>query len=150
LERAAQKEQESLDRAASQERARQSREAAQEEQAPWQVAGPRGVPAEVASPFSVVHVHVHAPASRRSGGVAAVLEVIFALFLGTFGIGHIYAGSVATGLFLMFGWWFFVSVNVVLCCTGIWIPIALVLVPACWFILMLISPLTAASAANYR
>jgi hypothetical protein len=49
-------------------------------------------------------VQVVVRGSGRSSGTAAVLEVIFGLFFQTFGIGHIYAGNVGTGLFLMFGW----------------------------------------------
>jgi hypothetical protein len=97
----------------------------------------RGAPA--------VHVHVHGGGPR--GGVAALLEVVFGLLLGTFGIGHMYAGHVVTGLFLMFGWWLFVFVNLLLCCTGLWIPVALVLVPSCWLLLLLFSPLLAAISA---
>jgi hypothetical protein len=95
-----------------------------------------------------VHVHIHG--GRKSGGVAAVLEVLFGLFFQTFGIGHIYAGNVGTGLFLLFGYWLFLFVNVVLAfiTCGFWGYVALVIVPAAWFLMMILSPILAASAAS--
>jgi hypothetical protein len=76
---------------------------------------------------NVVHVHHH-----RSGGVAAVLELIFGLFLGTFGIGHIYSGNVGSGLVIMFGWWFFIGAKIALSflTCGIWYFAAIVAIPA--------------------
>jgi hypothetical protein len=91
---------------------------------------------------SVGHVHV----SSRSGGTAAVLEVIFGLFLGTFGIGHIYAGNVGTGLFLMFGWWFFVAVAV--CAGFLTLGLGWFIIPACWFLMLVLSPIVAASSVG--
>jgi hypothetical protein len=135
------REQARLKRAAERERARREHEA--EEELPPVVPARRVYREE----GPVVHVHIHG--AGRSGGVAAVLEVVFGLFLGTFGIGHLYAGNVGLGLFLMFGWWLFVAVNVALVflTCGFWGFVAIVLIPACWFILMIASPLTAASAA---
>jgi hypothetical protein len=79
-----------------------------------------------------------------------MLEVLFGLFLGTFGIGHIYAGNVGSGLLLMFGYWIFVAINLVggFCTRGVWFGVAIILVPAVWFVLMIASPLMAADAAN--
>jgi len=93
---------------------------------------------------------VHVQGQGRSGGVAAVLELIFGLFFGTFGIGHIYAGNVGTGLFILFGWWLFVGINAVLTffTCGVWGIVAVILVPACWFIMLIASPLTAASSVS--
>jgi hypothetical protein len=134
-------------KAEERERVRREKE---EAAAPW-VTPAESAPARHRAPSATapeVHVHVHRPG--RSGGVAAVLEVIFGLFLATFGIGHIYAGNVGTGLFLMFGWWLFVAANVALTfiTCGIWGAIALVLLPACWFILLIVSPLMAASSVR--
>jgi hypothetical protein len=99
------------------------------------------VPVNVRMGNQVVHVHAHAP--RKSGGTAAVLEVIFALFLQAFGVGHIYGGHILAGLFLMFGWWAFLFVSVILAylTLGLW----LFVLGFAWFVLMILSPIVAAS-----
>src|SRR5262245_30454129 len=51
-------------------------------------------------------VHHYHHGSGKSGGVAAILEVLPGMFLQTFGIGHMYAGNVGMGLLFMFGYWF--------------------------------------------
>jgi hypothetical protein len=88
----------------------------------------------------------------RSGGVAAVLEVVFGLFLGTFGIGHMYAGNVGSGLTLMFLWWAFLLINYlgILFTCGIWGMVAIVLVPSARFVMLLVSPMMAASSVPRR
>jgi hypothetical protein len=50
----------------------------------------------------------------------------------------------------MFGYWFFVGINVLLTFVscGLWGYLALIIVPACWFLLMILSPLLAASSAD--
>jgi hypothetical protein len=89
-----------------------------------------------------VQVIVHR--SSKSPGTAAVLEVIFGLFFQTFGIGHIFAGNVGVGLFLMFGWWFFLACA---SCLGVLtLGIGFILIPACWFLLMIVSPISAANS----
>ncbi len=96
-------------------------------------------------------VHIHVQASNKSPGGAAALEVFFALFVQTFGIGHIYAGNFGGGLFLMFGYWFFLFANFILLpmiTCGVWLPIALFLVPACWFLAIILSPMLAARAVR--
>lgn len=91
-----------------------------------------------------IHVHV----ANKSGGTAAVLEVIFGLFFLTFGIGHIYAGNVGTGLLLMFGWW---SCLAFASCLGaLTLGAGLILIPACWFLLIILSPIMAASSIPRR
>ena len=52
-------------------------------------------------PVQQVH-HYYYP--QKSGGTAALLEVLPGLFQ-IFGIGHLYAGNVVTGLLIMFGYW---------------------------------------------
>jgi hypothetical protein len=143
LQREIAAEEKAAERAAERERIRREKE----EAAAW-VAPGEGAPARRRGraelpPAPEVHVHVQGP--RRSGGTAALLELLGGLFCSLFGLGHIYAGSVGTGLFLMFGWWFFVAASVLVCA-----PIALVVVPAAWFLLLIVSPLTAASSAGYR
>lgn len=81
---------------------------------------------------------------RASGGVAAMLELFFGLFFGTFGIGHIYGGHVAFGLFVMFGAWFVLGVNVAL----IFLGIGFLTLPLCWIAMLIISPLIAASSCR--
>jgi hypothetical protein len=81
-----------------------------------------------------------------------VLEVLFGLFFAVFGIGHMYGGNVGTGLFLMFGWWLFVLANVVLAFAtcGAWFFVAVILIPACWFVMLIVSPMMAASSVSNR
>jgi len=81
----------------------------------------------------------------KSGGVAAVLEVVPGLFQ-VFGIGHLYAGNVATGLIVMFGYWMLMSVNILLC----FVFIGFITWPLCWVAAMIISPLVAADACKSR
>ena len=51
-------------------------------------------------PPQVQHVHHHyVPA--KSSGTAAILELVPGIFIQTFGIGHLYAGNVGTGLLLI-------------------------------------------------
>jgi len=75
-----------------------------------------------------VHHYYH---PQKSGGVAALLEVLPGLFLQTFGIGHIYAGNV---------------VNVLLC----FVFIGFITWPLCWTAAMILSSLTAANACKSR
>jgi len=62
----------------------------------------------------------------------------------TFGIGNIYAGNVGVGLLLMFGYWFVLFVNILLCI----ILIGFITLPLCWLFMMILSPLLAANAAS--
>jgi hypothetical protein len=63
----------------------------------------------------VVHVkQVVRTGGRKSSGVAALLELFFAFFFDTFGIGHFYTGAIGVGLFFLFGWWSFLFVNAVM------------------------------------
>ncbi|SRR5579883_423195 len=89
---------------------------------------------------------------RKSSAVAALLELFFGFFLGTFGIGHFYAGSVGVGLFLLLGWWFYLFVNVVLAffSCGLWSYLAIIVVPVPWFFLLILSPILAANEASAR
>lgn len=82
----------------------------------------------------------------KSGGSAAVLELVFGLFLQTFGVGHMYAGNVGLGLLLMFGYWFVLFANVLLCFLGI----GFVTGPACWLLALVVSPLLAAQSCSER
>lgn len=90
-----------------------------------------------------VHHYYH---PLKSGGVAALLEVLPGLFLQTFGIGHIYAGNVGTGLIIMFGYWALTVVNVLLC----FVFIGFITWPLCWIAAMILSSLTAANACKSR
>jgi TM2 domain-containing membrane protein YozV len=89
-----------------------------------------------------VHHYYH---PQKSGGVAALLEVLPGLFQ-VFGIGHMYAGNVATGLIIMFGYWAVAFVNFLL----LFVLIGWVTWPLCWIAAMIISPLTAANACKSR
>jgi hypothetical protein len=95
----------------------------------------------------VIHVHV----SNKSGGTAAALEVIFALYFLTFGIGHIYAGNVGSGLILMLGWWSFLAIVPCLVVLEVLtLGVGLILIPACWFLLIILSPIMAESSVPRR
>ncbi len=51
----------------------------------------------------------------RDKGIALLLEFGCAIFLFTFGAGHLYAGRASEGLAWMFGWWTACLINFVLC-----------------------------------
>ncbi|WP_305805266.1 hypothetical protein [Stenotrophomonas sp. YIM B06876] len=98
-------------------------------------------PAPPAAPQQVHH-HYH---PHKSGGTAAVLEVVPGLFQ-IFGIGHLYAGNVATGLLFMFGYWALALVNFLLC----FVFIGFITWPLCWIATMILSPVVAARSCTSR
>lgn len=51
----------------------------------------------------------------RDKGIALLLELSIGFFFQTFGVGHLYAGRIATGLAWMLGYWALTAVNFVLC-----------------------------------
>ena len=89
-------------------------------------------------------VHHYVPV--KSGGTAALLEILPGFFLQTFGIGHIYAGRVGTGLIFMFGYWLLLFLNILLC----FVFVGYITGPLCWIAAMIISPLTASNACKPR
>lgn len=101
-----------------------------------------GSVATVTAAPQVVHHYYH---PEKSGGVAALLEVIPGLFQ-IFGIGHMYAGNIGTGLLFMFGYWMVAFVNFLLC----FVVIGFFTWPLCWVAIMIISPLTAANSCKSR
>lgn len=101
-------------------------------------------PPPLAPPVPVQQVH-HYYHPQKSGGVAALLEVLPGFFQ-VFGIGHMYAGNVATGLIIMFGYWIVAFVNFFL----LFLFIGWITWPLCWIATMIISPLTAANACKSR
>ena len=92
----------------------------------------------------VQHVVHHYRQPPKSSGTAVLLEIHPGFFFQTFGIGHMYAGNVATGLLLMFGYWFVQLVNLFLCI----FLIGFVTLPLCFLLAIIISPITAANAAS--
>lgn len=82
----------------------------------------------------------------KSGGTAALLEVLGGLLIQTFGIGHIYSGHVARGLFIMIGYWIVQGINVGL----MLVLIGWVTLPIVWLLTIVISPLWAASSCSSR
>jgi TM2 domain-containing membrane protein YozV len=98
---------------------------------------------ESVTPVQQVHHYYH---PTKSGSVAALLEVLPGLFFQTFGIGHIYAGNVGTGLFFMFGYWLLLFFNVLL----MFVFIGFITAPLCWVAAMIISSLTAANSCKTR
>lgn len=105
---------------------------------------PPSAPAAPAAPAPQQVHHYYHP--QKSGGVAALLEVLPGLFLQTFGIGHMYAGNVGTGLIIMFGYWALTLVNLLLC----FVFIGFITWPLCWVAAMILSSLTAANACKSR
>jgi hypothetical protein len=85
---------------------------------------------------------IHHRGPRSSPGTAAVLEIIFGLFLCTFGIGHIYAGSTVGGVLIMFFGWFLLLVTVLsLFSLGCFtLPL--------WLFMLILSPALAASSCR--
>jgi len=62
-----------------------------------------------------VEVHM----TKNENAIAIGLEVGPGLLLQTFGIGHIYAGRVGTGIAIMIAYWVLLAINALL--TTIWI-----------------------------
>jgi TM2 domain-containing membrane protein YozV len=80
----------------------------------------------------------------KNPGLAVALELLGGFFLQTFGIGHLYSGNVGMGLGLMFGYWALTAVNIVLC----FLFIGFITWPLTWLAFMILSAITANSAAN--
>lgn len=77
--------------------------------------------------------------SSASPGVAAVVEILCGLFLQTFGVGHIYAGRILRGVFLMFTYWIVQAINAVLC----FVLVGFVGFAIVWLAFVIFSPLWA-------
>jgi len=85
-----------------------------------------------------------AMANAKNPGLAVAFELIGGSVFQTFGIGHIYAGNVGIGLAWMFGYWAVTAVNIFLCA----LLIGFISWPLCWVAAMIISSITASSAAK--
>ena len=94
----------------------------------------------------VHHGPVYVQVPERSSSTAVLLEFLPGFFIHTFGIGHIYNGRVALGLLAMFGYWFALAVNILLC----FILIGIVTLPLTWILMLIFSTLSAANSANRR
>lgn len=95
-------------------------------------------------PQHVQHVVHHYQAPPKSSGTAVILEILPGFFLQTFGIGHIYAGNVGTGLLFMFGYWFIQFINFLL----LFVIIGIFTLPLCFILTIIISPILASNAAQ--
>jgi TM2 domain-containing membrane protein YozV len=84
--------------------------------------------------------------TRQESMVAVGLEVGPGLLLQTFGIGHLYAGKVGTGLAIMFAYWFLLAVNAFLTT----FLIGFVTGPLTWLAFMVLSPTNVLSSAPRR
>ncbi len=91
----------------------------------------------------VVHYYQSPP---KSPGTAVLLEILPGFFFQTFGIGHMYAGNVATGLLIMFGYWFVQFINLLLC----FLIIGFLTLPLTFILTITISSITASNAAARR
>ena len=83
-------------------------------------------------------------APTRDPGLAVVLEMIPGLMAQTFGIGTIYAGNVAAGLFIMFGYWVLQFVNILLC----FVLVGFLTLPLTWVAFMIFAPIVANESAR--
>ena len=90
----------------------------------------------------VVH-HYHA---GTNPGTAVLLEVMLGIFVQTFGVGNMYAGNVAGGLFMMFGYWALQVVNVIL----VFLLIGIITLPLTWVAFMIFCPMVANNAAKRK
>ncbi|HEX8685115.1 MAG TPA: hypothetical protein VF654_01400 [Pyrinomonadaceae bacterium] len=117
---------------------------------PFQTPQPYQPPQPQSYPYypqqHVQHVVHHYRPAPKSSGAAVLLEIVPGFFFQTFGIGHIYAGNVAAGLLLMFGYWLVQFVNLLLC----FVLVGFVTLPLCFLLAIIISPITAANAASRR
>jgi TM2 domain-containing membrane protein YozV len=95
-------------------------------------------------PRHVRHVVHHYGTPPKSTGTAVLLEVLPGFFFQTFGIGHIYAGNVGTGLLFMFGYWFIQFINLLLCL----LIIGFITLPLTFILATVISPVLASKAAE--
>jgi len=64
--------------------------------------------------------------------------------LGTFGIGHMYAGNVGIGLLFMFGYWALLFVSIMLLFVGI----GFITLPVCALGTPILSPIIAANSCD--
>lgn len=81
---------------------------------------------------------------QRDPTIAFLLEFVPGLVVHWFGWGHIYAGRVLKGLFVMFLYWILQGINVLLTFVLIgWVTMALT-----WFLFLLFSSLGARRAAE--
>ena len=87
-----------------------------------------------------VHHYYH-PA--KEPGIAVALEILPGLAQ-VFGIGHLYAGNIKTGLFFMFGYWALAFVNFLL----MFVLIGWVTWPLCWAATLLLSSVIAANSCK--
>lgn len=76
---------------------------------------PAPAPPEAQRPVYPSDRAVILPSPLRDKGIALLLEFGCAIFLFTFGAGHLYAGQASEGLAWMFGWWTACLVNFLLC-----------------------------------
>jgi TM2 domain-containing membrane protein YozV len=84
--------------------------------------------------------------TRQESMVAVGLEVGPGTLLQTFGIGHLYAGKVGTGIAIMFAYWCLQAINAMLLPLGIgWITGALT-----WLAFVVLSPTNVLSSAPRR
>lgn len=95
-------------------------------------------------PYPPQHVVHHYRTPPKSSGTAVLLEVLPGFFFQTFGIGHIYAGNVGTGLLFMFGYWVVQFINLLLCL----LIVGFIMLPLCFILAMVISPILASNAAQ--
>ncbi len=92
----------------------------------------------------VQHVVHHYQTPPKSAGAAVALELVPGFMIQTFGIGHLYVGNIGLGLLFMFGYWFLLFINFLLC----FVFVGFVTLPLCWIAMMILSPLLAASSAS--
>lgn len=85
-----------------------------------------------------------APVPPKDPTAAVLLELLPGFLIQTFGVGHLYAGRVLRGLFIMFGYWILQGINLLLCL----VLIGYLTLPATWLLFMILSPIVAARTAG--
>ena len=113
----------------------------------YQPPRPYQPPPQQSYPYPAQHVQQvvhHYRTPPKQTGTAVLLEVLPGFFFQTFGIGHMYAGNVGTGLLLMFGYWFIQFINLLLCL----LIIGFFTLPLTFILAMVISPILASQAAE--
>ena len=97
-------------------------------------------------PPATREIHYHHHQRGPEPGIAVVLEILPGLMMQTFGIGVIYAGNVAAGLCIMFGYWVLTVINVLLCI----VVVGFITWPLTWIAFMIFCPMLANNTAKQR
>jgi hypothetical protein len=93
-------------------------------------------------PVAAREIH-HVYRAAKDPGMAVILEVVPGIFLQTFGIGNLYAGSTVPGIVLMVSYWAASVINLLLC----FVVVGFITWPLTWIAFMIVGPILAHRAA---